>query len=52
MGRVGHADEIASVVAFLASEDASYLTRQNIVVDGGLASHTGQPNFSTHVCRL
>lgn len=35
LGRIGDPDEIASVAAFLASDDASYLTGQTIYVDGG-----------------
>jgi meso-butanediol dehydrogenase/(S,S)-butanediol dehydrogenase/diacetyl reductase len=45
MGRPGRAEEIASVAAFLASEDASYVTGAMIVVDGGLLAATGQPDF-------
>lgn len=36
LGRLGKASEIANVVAFLASEDASWITGQLIVVSGGL----------------
>ena len=34
-GRIGTADEVAEVIAFLASDAASYVTGQTIVVDGG-----------------
>lgn len=34
--RMGQADEVAKVVRFLCSEDASYITRQVISVNGGL----------------
>lgn len=34
-GRIGTPDEVASVIAFLCSDDASYITGQTIVVDGG-----------------
>lgn len=36
LGRVGRADEVASLVQFLTSEASSYLTGQSIVIDGGL----------------
>jgi len=35
LGRIGEANEVASVAAFLASSDASYVTGEVIYVDGG-----------------
>lgn len=37
LGRMGTAEEVANVVAFLCSSKASFITGQNIVVDGGLS---------------
>jgi meso-butanediol dehydrogenase/(S,S)-butanediol dehydrogenase/diacetyl reductase len=48
MGRIGEPDEVADVIAFLASDDARYVTGQCLAVDGGLTSHTGQPNFTRY----
>jgi NAD(P)-dependent dehydrogenase (short-subunit alcohol dehydrogenase family) len=39
MRRQGEPAEIAAAVAFLASSDASYITGQTLVVDGGLLCH-------------
>jgi 3-oxoacyl-[acyl-carrier protein] reductase len=46
IGRPGTPEEIASVIAFLCSDEASYVTGQSIVVDGGniiQEAHGGDP---------
>ena len=44
MGRPGDADEIAAVFAFLASDEASYITGQTVYACGGLTLY---PEFRT-----
>jgi NAD(P)-dependent dehydrogenase (short-subunit alcohol dehydrogenase family) len=38
MGRFGEAEEIAAAVAFLASDDASFITASTFLVDGGISA--------------
>lgn len=45
MGRIGSDEEVASVVEFLASNKAGYITGSTIVVDGGMTLY---PSFGLH----
>ena len=42
MGKMGDAWDVANAALFLVSDEASYVTGQKIVVDGGITSSTGR----------
>jgi Enoyl-(Acyl carrier protein) reductase len=43
LGRVCEPEEVAALIAFLASDDASFMTGANVAVDGGVSASNGQP---------
>ncbi len=45
LGRWGNPDEIATVVEFISSEAASYITGTDIVVDGGYRANSGYKQY-------
>lgn len=45
LGRIGEPEDIAAAAAFLASDDARFVTGVNLPVDGGVSASNGQPNF-------
>lgn len=46
LGRHAEPEEVAALIAFLASDEARFITGANIPVDGGLSASNGQPRFA------
>jgi NAD(P)-dependent dehydrogenase (short-subunit alcohol dehydrogenase family) len=49
LGRTGTVEDVAPLVAFLLSDDASYISGAEIAVDGGMTSHGGVKSISDAV---
>ncbi|REG82142.1 SDR family NAD(P)-dependent oxidoreductase [Marinomonas pollencensis] len=45
LGRAAKPNEVASAIAFLLSEEASFINGVNLPIDGGVSASNGQPNF-------
>ena len=52
MKRIGRAEEIAQVVVFLASDNASYMTGSIVVADGGQTASTGNTDLGALMASL
>ncbi len=46
LGRFGRPEEIAAAIAFLAADEASFITGANLLVDGGVSAGTGHPDLT------
>lgn len=47
--RLGTPEDIAAAIAFLASDDASYISGHNLVIDGALTAWTGEPDLGAYL---
>ena len=49
LGRTGTVDDVASLVVFLLSQQASFISGAEIPVDGGMTAHGGVKSISDAV---
>ncbi len=49
LGRLGRVEEVAPLVVFLISDEASYISGAEIAVDGGQSAHGGAKTLSDAV---
>jgi meso-butanediol dehydrogenase/(S,S)-butanediol dehydrogenase/diacetyl reductase len=52
LGRSGELREVAGVIAFLASEEASFINGVNLPIDGGMSASSGTPNGASALAEL
>ena len=52
MGRLGNPAEVANAIAFLLSDDASYVTGAVLTIDGGTTCATSFPDLNEHMTSL
>ncbi|MFO1060538.1 MAG: glucose 1-dehydrogenase [Dongiaceae bacterium] len=46
-GHVGEARDVAHLILFLVSDESRFINGANILIDGGITAHTGQPKFES-----
>jgi meso-butanediol dehydrogenase/(S,S)-butanediol dehydrogenase/diacetyl reductase len=46
-GHIGEARDVAHLILFLASDESRFISGANILIDGGITAHTGQPKFES-----
>lgn len=47
--RLGTPEDIAAAISFLASDEASYISGHNLVIDGALTAWTGEPDLGPYL---
>ena len=46
-GHIGEPRDVAHLILFLVSDESRFISGANILIDGGITAHTGQPKFES-----